>query len=323
MNYQQLTLEQRYQIYALIKAGHTRIDIAGVIGVHKSTITRELGRNISKRGYRPKFAHRRAFERRQGKAGIRITNQMWAKVKEKLEEEQWSPEQISGRLTFRGKGAISHESIYQRIYKDKQRGGTLYKHLRCQKKRKKRYGKYDKRGGLVNQISIEKRPQIVDQKTRVGDWELDTVIGKHHKQAIVSMTERKSKLLRMKKVIRKTGTLVRQAICENLDPLTVHTLTSDNGKEFAEHAQMAQTLKADFYFCHPYSSWERGLNENTNGLIRQYFPKKTDFAMITDKQIKEVEDKLNNRPRKTLGYRTPNEVYFKELQQLRKVALTT
>ncbi len=290
MNYNQLTLEQRYQIYAFLKAGQTKTKIAEKIGVHKSTITRELGRNVSKRGYRPKYADQRAGERKQGKAGKRITNQMWRRVEEKLEKEQWSPEQISGRLVFRGKGGISHEWIYQRIYKDKQSGGTLYKHLRCQKKRKKRYGGYEKRGGLVNQISIEERPQIVDRKTRVGDWELDTVIGKRHKQAIVSMTERKSKLLRMKKVSRKTGALVRQAICENLDSLTVHTLTSDNGKEFAEHAQVAQTLDADFYFCHPYSSWERGLNENTNGLIRQYFPKKTDFAMITDKQIKEVED---------------------------------
>ena len=323
MNYSQLTLEQRYQIYALMKAERTKTDIARIVGVHKSTISRELKRNVSKRGCRPKFAHQKATERKHGKVNIRISNQMWAEAEEKLEKEQWSPEQISGRLVFESKGTISHESIYQRIYKDKQKGGTLYKHLRCQKKRKKRYGKNDKRGALVNQVSIEKRPQIVDRKTRIGDWELDTVIGKHHKQAIVSMTERKSKLLRMKKVSRKTGVLVSRAICENLDSLTVHTLTSDNGKEFAEHAQIAQTLNADFYFCHPYSSFERGLNENTNGLIRQYFPKKTDLSTITDKQIKEVEDKLNNRPRKTLGYRTPNEVYFKEQEQLRKVALTT
>ena len=323
MNYQQVTREQRYQIYALMKAGHTKIKIAGVIGVHKSTITREFERNSSKRGYRPEFAHQKATKRRIGKAGKRITNQMWTKVEEKLKKEQWSPEQMSGRLALKGKEAISHETIYQRVYKDKQKGGKLYTYLRCQKKRKKRYGKYDKRGGLVNQISIEKRPKVVDEKGRIGDWELDTIIGKRHKQAIVSMTERRSKLLKMKKVRHKTGNLVRQAICENLDPLVVHTLTSDNGKEFAEHEKTAEKLKADFYFCHPYSSWERGLNENTNGLIRQYFPKKTDFTMITDKQIKEVEDKLNNRPRKTLGYRTPNEVYFKELEQLNKVALTT
>jgi IS30 family transposase len=322
MNYRQLTLEQRYQIYALMKAGQTRIEISRIVGVDKSTISREFWRNSSKRGYRPRFAHRKSLERRSAKVKTHISSATWRGAKERLTDQQWSPEQISGRLALEGKATISHETIYQRIYKDKHMGGTLYKHLRCQKKRRKRYGSNDRRGGLVNQISIDERPLIVEEKTRIGDWELDTIIGKRHQQAIVSMTERKSKLLRIKKVSHKTGSLVGQAICRKLASLTVHTLTSDNGKEFAEHEVIARKLTADFYFCHPYTPWERGLNENTNGLIRQYFPKKTDLAMITTKQIKEVEDKLNNRPRKSLGYRTPNEVYFKELEQLRKVALT-
>ena len=321
-NYKQLTLEQRYQISALVQLGFNKSAIAEELGVHKSTIGRELKRNLSKRGYRPQFAERQACKRRREKVKPRISDETWSAVEAKI-KEQWSPAQISGRRALEGKGTVSHEWIYQRIYRDRRAGGTLYLNLRCHKKRKKRYGKYDRRGTLVNQISIEQRPQIVEQKSRLGDWELDTIIGKGHRQAIVSMTERLSKLLRMKKVSRKTGILVKQAVCRKLTGLTVHTLTSDNGREFAEHSQIAEKLRADFYFCHPYSSWERGLNENTNGLIRQYFPKRSEFAKITDKDIKLAEDKLNNRPRKTLGYQTPNEVYFKEQEQLRKVALTT
>lgn len=305
-----------------MKAGLNLVQIAANIGVDKSTISREVRRNISQRGYRPQFAMRKAFERRKEKAKPRITSECWAEIEWDLKQEL-SPEQICGKLALNGGQTVSHEWIYQHIYRDKAGGGSLYKHLRCQKKRRKRYGSYSKRGRLVNQISIDERPQVVDQKKRIGDWEADTVIGKGHHQAIVTMVERKSKLLRMRKINQKTGPLTRQAICQELKDLTVDTITSDNGREFNEHDIIAAFLGADFYFCHPYSSWERGLNENTNGLIRQYFPKHMRFDMITDEQIKIVEDKLNNRPRKTLGFLTPNEVYFKEQEQLRKVALTT
>ena len=321
--YQQLTLEQRYQISALLKLGFNKSAIAEELRVHKSTVGRELRRNRSRRGYRAKFADGQRRGRRKQKLKPRISEQTWtAEVDEQI-KRQWSPEQISGRRALNGQPKVSHEWIYQRIYRDKQHGGTLYLNLRCQRTRRKRYGKYDKRGCLVNQVSIEMRPPVVDEKTRVGDWELDTVIGKRHRQAIVSMTERKSKLLRIKKVGRKTAALVNQAVCRALAGLQVHTLTSDNGREFAEHEKIAKQLKASFYFCHPYSSWERGLNENTNGLIRQYFPKQMELVTITERQIIQVEEKLNNRPRKTLGYQTPNEVYFKEQEQLQKVALTT
>lgn len=320
--YRQLTLEQRYQIYALLKAGFNLIQMAANIGVDKSTVSRELKRNVSQRGYRPQFATRKACHRRREKAKPRISGECWAEIESDICSEL-SPEQISGKLALNGGQTVSHEWIYQHIYRDKANGGSLYTNLRCQKKRRKRYGSYSKRGRLVNQISIEQRPAIVDQKSRIGDWEVDTVIGKGHHQAIVTMVDRKSKLLRMKKINQKTGSLTRQAICQKLQDLTAHTITSDNGREFAGHQEIAAFLDADFYFCHPYSSWERGLNENTNGLIRQYFPKNMKFDIITDEQIKLVEDKLNNRPRKTLGFQTPNEVYFKEQEQLRKVALTT
>lgn len=321
--YKQLTHEERYQIFVLLKAGHLPAEIARNMDRHKSTISREIRRNRSRRGYRPLFADERARARIMDKAKPRITEQTWVEVEEKL-NQQWSPEQISGRRALEGLQTVSHEWIYQRIYRDKQEGGGLYQNLRGSRRYRKRYGRYDKRGSLVNQVSIEKRPVIVDEKTRLGDWELDTVLGKRpQKEAIVSMTERKSKLLRIEKISRRKADLVKNVVCRKLNGLTVHTLTSDNGREFSEHESIARTLNASFYFCHPYASWERGLNENTNGLLRQYFPKKTVWANITDRQITHVEEQLNNRPRKTLGFLTPNEVYFKEHQQLTRVALTT
>lgn len=309
--YTQLTQEQRYQISALMKAEHSQVEIAAIVGVDKSTISREVRRNRGLRGYRPQQAHQLALHRRQDKAQPRITPGHWRLI-ERLLREDWSPEQISLWLTEEGHLAISHEWIYQYILQDKAQGGDLYRHLRCQKQRKKRYGSYERRGQLCNRVSIDERPAIVERRTRVGDWELDTVIGKGHKQALVSLTERASRLALFAKVPNKGAEGVKQAILKLLAPLSdqVHTLTSDNGKEFAHHAAIADALDADFYFAHPYASWERGLNENTNGLIRQYFPKGCDFTTITHRDIQKAMDKLNNRPRKCLGMKTPNQVFF-------------
>lgn len=206
--------------------------------------------------------------------------------------------------------AISHEWIYQFVLQDKLSGGDLYCHLRCQKQRRKRYGSNNRRGQIIDRIRIDERPDIVDQRERIGDWELDTIIGKGHQQAIVSKTERKWRYTLIRKVKRKTAASVSDAIIDLLAPLAKHvkTLTSDNSKEFADHKIIAQALNADFYFAHPYASWERGLNENTNGLIRQYFPKNKDFTTITQQHINYVMDKLNIRPRKCLGIKTPNQV---------------
>lgn len=311
--YSQLTREQRYQIFVLKKAGHSQIMVAGLLGVHKSTISRELKRNRGQRGYRPKQAHQFAQQRHQDKPRSKIMPDTWTTV-ERLLRLQWSPEQISGWLRKTERGPISHEWIYQYVYANKATGGDLHTHLRCQKQRRKRYGTKNLRGQLVDRQSIESRPDLVEKRLRVGDWELDTIIGTRHQQALVSLTERKARLALIAKVERKTAEQVTNAIVRLLKPYAdkVHTLTSDNGKEFAKHKDIAETLAADFYFAHPYSSWERGTNENMNGLIRQYFPKHCDFKTITDKEIQLVMHRLNNRPRKCLGYQTPNEVFFEE-----------
>jgi transposase, IS30 family len=305
MNYTHLTREERYQIYALKKAGLKQSEIADVLERSPSTISRELSRNRGGRGYRPKQAQQMACERRAINAR-RVDDAAWQFARDKL-REQWSPEQISGHA------AISTETVYQRVYADKKAGGSLWRQLRCQKQRRKRYGKTDRRGIIPNRKSIEQRPAIVGERSRIGDWEADTLIGKNHKQAIVSLVERKSGFLLIRKVERKTAQAVSDAMTDLLGPhrRRVHTITSDNGREFAGHERISKQLRADFYFAHPYASWERGTNENTNGLIRQYFPKNRDFTSITQQEIDTAMERLNNRPRKRLGFLTPNQVFFK------------
>jgi IS30 family transposase len=310
MNYHQLTQEQRYQIYALKKTGHANTEIADVIGVHKSTVSRELQRNRGGRGYRPQQAQKLALGRR-AKAMPRITTETWALV-EKLLQQEWSPEQISGRLKKERKVCISHEWIYQHILADKCNGGNLYKYLRCQKPQRKRYGTYQRRGKLLNCHSIEERPAIVNHRKRLGDWEVDTIFGKDHKQALITLTERKSRFTLLGKVSQRHAQAVQDQICQLLLPVKekVHTLTSDHGKEFAYHEQIAQLLQLKYYFAHPYAAWERGTNENTNGLLRQYFPKKYDLQQVSHQDLKHASSRLNFRPRKSLRFKTPFEVSF-------------
>ncbi len=318
--YAQLTHEQRYHIYALKKTGSTQIVIAEEIGVHKSTISRELKRNRGQRGYRPDQAQRLACARRDNKAKPLISPGTWETV-DSLLCQDYSPEQVSGFLKKEQGPKVSHERIYQHILDDKRVGGKLHTHLRCQKKKKKRYGTNSRRGLIPDRVSIDQRPAIVESRSRIGDWEADTIIGKNHSQAIVSLVERKSKLTLIKKVARNTAEAVKEAIIELLMPLSHHvlTITSDNGKEFAAHKDIANALKADLYFAHPYHSWERGLNENTNGLIRQYFPKGTTFDNVTGEQVEAAMKRLNDRPRKSLGFMTPNQVFYKP----KSVALET
>jgi transposase, IS30 family len=314
MSYTQLTQEQRYHIWAMKKAGFNQTAIAHEVGVHKSTISRELRRNTGQRGYRPQQAHRLALRRHQERARTpRITAATWERVADGLRQE-WSPEQVSGWLWRHHQVRVSHERIYQYVYADKAAGGTLHTHLRSQKQRRKRYGSRDRRGQLANRRSINERPAIVETRSRLGDWEADTIVGKGHQPAIVSLSERKSKFTLLAKVEQATAEAVEAAMTRLLGPLAprVHTITSDNGREFARHEQIAATLGADFYFARPYASWQRGLNENTNGLVRQYFPKGSDFTGITDQEVEAVMQRLNHRPRKTLDFATPHQVFFQQ-----------
>lgn len=313
MAYNQLTYEHRNEIKAYLKLGLKMVFIAHLIGVHKSTICRELKRNSGLRGYRPNQAQHKANSR---KKNSRKNTRFTQAVKQRVEfyiKQDWSPEQISGRLALEEDIHISHETIYQYIWADKQSGGDLYTHLRgARKKKKKRYGKKDARGQIKDCVRIDERPAIVDNKERIGDWEIDTIIGSHHQGALVSAVERKSQLTLIEYVPQKEADIVTKTIINMLKPFKskVLTITVDNGKEFALHKKIAQELEANVYFAHPYHSWERGLNENTNGLIRQYFPKKYDFRNITKQDSVFVENRLNNRPRKTLNFKKPIEIFF-------------
>ena len=313
-NYSQLTSDQGYQIEALMKAELTQTKIACLLGVHKSTVSREICRNTGQRGYRPRQAQQLCENRKQGKYRGRFSASDWHLIEELLTEHQWSPEQISLWLKENGVLEVSHERIYQHIILDQQTGGDLHSHLRERKKRRKRYGGgKDRRGCIPNQVSIEKRPAEAEARDRPGaDWEGDLIIGAKQKQAIVTMVDRTTRYLNMTKVPFKTAHNVQNAICSIMCSVKAlfKTCTFDNGREFAYHETIAETLEGDIYFAHPYSSWERGTNENTNGLIRQYFPRDRDFTTITDEQIMEVQNKINNRPRKCLGMKTPNQLLF-------------
>ncbi len=318
MSYTQLTHEERYHISVLIREGYTLTDIGIRLGRHKSTISREIHRNRGLNGYHPKQANTFAQQRFQDKIHFRISPQVWQEV-DRLIREEWSPEQIRGRLIKEQGHAPCHEWIYQYVYADKHSGGDLYTFLRCQKKRRKRYGSYhNRRGAIPNRVSIDERPAVVNNKRRFGDWEGDTVIGKDHKGLLVTLVERKSVFSVIVPIKNKAAKTVRQAVVRGLKPYKdrVHTITYDNGPEFTEHEIMAEKLDARIYFAHPYASWERGLNENTNGLIRQFYPKSRELLSLTKNDVKKVMDKLNHRPRKSLGYRTPFEVFFKKKTSL-------
>lgn len=308
-HYQQLTYEQRCQIEALKKSGMTQQCIADTLGTSQSTVSRELKRNTGRRGYRHKQAQRLSNERRiQATKAIKMTPAMIERVEEKL-LEKWSPEQISGWLRETYGESLSHERIHQHIWEDKRCGGELYLCLRRQgKKYQKRCQGKTSRGRIRNRVGIEQRPAVVEEKSRIGDWEIDTMIGKGHRGALVTIVERATQFTLVACVPDKSAESVTAATIELLKPYqgALHTITADNGKEFAYHEQLTAELGAAVYFARPYHSWERGLNENTNGLLRQYWPKKTDFTQVTQDEVATVVAQLNQRPRKTLGFKSPH-----------------
>jgi IS30 family transposase len=309
--YTRLTEEERYQIYEGVTEKRSHREIATLINRHHSTVSNEVKRNIGLRGYRPRQAQEKAQQRHQSKSRNRkLTADVQSLIAENIQRE-WSPDQIQGRLRSEGLSMVCATTIYGFIQQDKASGGELHKHLRHRKTYKRRTGSPDARGQIIGRISIDERPSIVDEKVRIGDWEADTVIGKGHKGVLVTLAERVSKKTLIAHVPSKHAEVVKDAIIKLLQPEKghLHTITFDNGKEFAYHAQIKKVLGADNYFAHPYHSWERGLNENHNGLIRQYLPKGMALDKVTDEEISLIQNKLNSRPRKLLGYKTPNEVY--------------
>ena len=311
--YKQLTSGQRYQIYGLKQAGLNQTRIAQNMGVDKSTISREFRRNKGQRGWRPKQAQSLRDGRRQACInGKQFSSECWAEV-ERLIREDLSPAQAANRLELEGELQISHEAIYRHVYADKRDGGDLYQHLRSQKPRRKRYASGQERRGMIkNRVSIDERPEIVAKKIRIGDWEGDTVIGKNHKGGLVTLAERKSRYVLAGHIRSKHADGVTAVTTNLLSPHKdkCHTITFDNGKEFAGHESIAAELQTAIYFAHPYRSWERGLNENSNGLLRQYFPKGMELTGITEERVQEAVERINHRPRKVLGFKTPHEVFF-------------
>ena len=313
MSYSQLTRKKRYEISALNERNIPQYQIANQVNVDPSTISRELNRNASQDGYDPDDAHRQAEQRQQDKNRSHIDQDDWDQV-EKLLQLDWSPEQIAGRLDKNGKLDISHEWIYQHVWQDKNEGGTLYENLRLGRENRKAYGTRNSHTTIKNRTSIEQRPDVVDDRKRVGDWEADLIIGKGHSGALVTLVERKTRFVMIGHVKRKTADAVRQKQVEMLSPLKddVHTMTQDNGGEFAQHQKTAKQLEMDTYFAHPYSSWERGAVENMNGLIRQYYPKGSSFKEVDRKQLLRYQMKLNHRPRKCLNWKTPFNAFYEQ-----------
>jgi IS30 family transposase len=313
MTYKHLTQEERYQIHALRRSNVGLARIAAELQRDRSTISRELKRNRGSNGYRPVAAHDRARARQCERRNARhFSSDQWKHVDAYL-RLYLSPQQVSGRLKLERAMCISPECIYQHAYQDKARGGNLVAFLRCQKARRKRYASgHERRGTLPNRTCIEQRPAVVDQRSRIGDWEGDTVIGKGLQGVLLTLVERKSRYTLACALPSRHSAGVTQAVIELLRPHRTEckTLTFDNGKEFAEHEFIAKCLQAKVYFAHPYCSWERGLNENHNGLLRQYFPKQANLLKVTNDEVNDAVHWLNHRPRKCLGYRTPHEVFY-------------
>jgi IS30 family transposase len=282
--YKTIQYEHRVLISQYLKEGKKQIEIGNILGFCRSVISREVSRNSSPGSYRlysAAQAQKRADERNATKGRkTKITGEIELKVKSYLEND-WSPEQIAGRTKKEGTQLVCHETIYQYIYKDKANGGSLYIHLRqTHRTRHKRKNKTKKRGIIRDRVSISQRPAIVEERKRLGDWEGDTIIGKGHQSALVTMVDRKSKITKIIKLKEKTAKETAAQIRKNMakSNMPILTITFDNGKEFADHKTIANGLKADVYFADPYSAFQRGTNENTNGLIRQYLPKGTDFT---------------------------------------------
>lgn len=314
MTYHQLTEGERYKIAALRRAGLNQSEIARQLGRHRSTISREVRRNAARLdgAYRAEKAQERTNGRRsRSRRNTRFGRHEW-KLVDRLLRRQWSPEQVAGDLRRKGQLSISHETIYRYVWADRARGGSLAVHLRgAQKKRRKRYGRYDSRGRLAGKRHLSTRPRFIEKRRQVGHWEIDTVMGAGQSHCIVTLVERatgyvligKLRARNMDELARSASQLIRR------HPAKFKTITADNGTEFHSYRRIEARTGVRFYFATPYHSWERGTNENTNGLIRQYLPKRKSMAKVTQRDCDRIARKLNTRPRKRYGYRTPEELF--------------
>jgi IS30 family transposase len=322
MAYRQLSTGERYQIAVLRRQGRSGREIARELQRHPSTIAREVERNATPYdgAYRPSYAVEMTNgRRRRSRRNARYGPTHFAPIAALL-EQRWSPEQIVGRRRLAGLPVMSHETIYLWIWRDKGCGGSLWRHLRgARKLRRKRYGRHDSRGRLAGKRPIQDRPKIVDARRRFGDWEADTMHGEG-KPCIATVVERRSGLVRLGPLLRPTveHTNVRLIKLLSREPHPVRTITSDNGAEFHGYKQLERALGTTVYFATPHHAWERGSNENTNGLIRQYLPKGTSLAGLTQDRCSAIAAALNQRPRKRLGFRTPHEVYHHAVRTPRR-----
>lgn len=314
MTYRQLSPEERYMLAALRRQGLNQSQIARALGRHRSTVCREVGRNSTRADghYRAFTAQERTNGRRsRSRRNSHFTAEDFALVDELL-CRQWSPEQVSGHLRRAGLLFISHETIYRHVWRDKREGGALYTHLRgARKRRRKRYGAYDSRGRLAGKRMIPERPAEVEARSRVGHWEADTVMGTGSKDCVLTLVERKTGLVLVGKLADRTAeSLSRRAVSLIRQYQgRVETVTADNGTEFHGYERIERSTGVVFYFARPYHSWERGSNENANGLVRQYLPKGVSMAGLSQHQCNAIARKLNTRPRKRLGFRTPLECF--------------
>ena len=311
-----LTQDERCQIYIYKSSGLSHRKIANKINVHPSTVNKEIKRNSGGRGYRHKQADELAKERRHKASSVArvATPEVIQLITEMLKTTCASPTQIAGRLKLEHGVSISHETIYRVILEDRFKKGTLYLFLRRKgKKLWRRKPNTSGRGMIPNRRDISTRPAVAGLKEEAGHLEIDTIVGANHKGAILSVVDKATKFTILELLSAGTAELVTEALIRRIQEhkhqgLKMATITADNGKEFARHAEVSQALKVDFFFARPYRSCDRGLNEHTNGLVRQFLPKKTDFTIITNEQVAYIEWMLNNRPRKSLNFRTPAEV---------------
>lgn len=316
--YKQLTSEERYTISCLRMQGFTVSQIGAALGRHRSTIYREFARNCcwnTNGAYRPSRAHERALSRRtRSRRNKHYSEEDFAIVR-RLLRKQWSPEQIVGFIRLYGlmERPLSHETIYQYVWRDKAEGGELWKELRqSSKKRRKRYRAYDSRGRLADKRHISERPSAAESRRYKGHWEIDTVMGKDSPDCIVTLVERKSGYTLIGKLPNRTTSELNKRCIRliNNEPTRFTSITADNGTEFHQYKEIERAAKTKFYFANPHHSWERGTNENTNGLIRQYLRKGESMASLTQQRCNSIAQKLNSRPRKRLDYKTPEEVLY-------------